>query len=188
MSNTKLRREFYQRKPQVVAKELLGKLLARNMDGKFIIVKIVETEAYGGEEDKGCHASRYGVTKRTAGLFGEVGHAYIYPVHINMFCFNAVAHEDGKAGGVLIRAGEPLEGTAGLLNGPAKLCKALKINSSLNGEDLLGENLFIVEGEEVKEGDILATKRVNIPYAGEARNYLWRYVLKNSPFLSRPLR
>jgi len=204
MFQSKLRREFYRRKPQIVAKELLGKWLTRNIEGKFIIAKIVETEAYGGIEDKGCHASRYGLTKKTAGLFGEVGHAYIYPVHINMFCFNAVAHEDGEAGGVLIRAGEPLEGidailenlnigsknydTTKLLNGPAKLCKALKINGSLNGEDLLGDNLFIMEGEEVNEKDIVATKRINIPYAEEARNYLWRYVIKDSPFLSRPLK
>jgi len=224
MFQSKLRREFYRRKPQIVAKELLGKWLTRNIEGKFIIAKIVETEAYGGTEDKGCHASRYGLRKKTAGLFGEVGYAYIYPVHINMFCFNAVAHEDGEAGGVLIRAGEPLEGIeiilqnlntsskndtvdfsdsvtlnavkglrkaydiTKLLNGPAKLCKALKINGSLNGEDLLGDNLFIMEGEEVNEKDIVATKRINIPYAEEAKDYLRRYAIRNSPYLSRPLK
>lgn len=200
----KLPRSFYQREPQIVAKELLGKFLFRKIAEKFIVVEIVETEAYGGKEDKGCHILRYGYTKKTATLFGEVGRAYVYPVHINMFCLNAVAHRNGEAGGVLIRAGKPLEGTelilknlkinsqnyniTKLLNGPAKLCKALKINSALNGENLLGENLFIAEGEKIEENNILTTKRVNIPYAEEAKDYLWRYIIKDNPFLSKAVK
>ncbi|MCM8771976.1 MAG: DNA-3-methyladenine glycosylase [Candidatus Omnitrophica bacterium] len=197
----RLNREFFKREPVVVAKELLGKYIIRKIDSEIIIGKIVETEAYGGTEDKGCHVGRYGRTKKTELLFGEVGKAYIYPVYINTYCLNVVAHKDNKAGGVLFRALEPILGIekiienlnkdknydiTKLLNGPGKICKGLKIGRDLNGYDMIeGDEIYIVEGEKVKEDEIITTSRINIPYAGKDKYLPWRFIIKDSKFLSR---
>lgn len=193
----KLKRSFFMRKPQQVARELLGKYLVRKIRLKRIIAKIVETEAYGGTEDMGCHVSRFGRTKRTETLFSKPGLAYIYPVHINTYCFNIVSHRKGEAGGVLIRACEPVSGMEytgsniekkksifKVLSGPGKLCKNLKIDISSNREDILGDKIFITEGEKVNPNVIRQTERINIPYADDARYYKWRYIISGSPSIS----
>ncbi len=89
----RLNRKFFLSHPKNVAPKLLGKYLVRVLQEGKIVTKIVETEAYGGFEDKACHVGRFGRTKRTELLFGEVGHAYIYPVHINTYCLNVVCHK-----------------------------------------------------------------------------------------------
>jgi len=200
--NTKLRKSFFKDHPKNVAPKLLGKFLVVNFENKRVVAKIVETESYGGKEDKACHVGRFGFTKRTAPLFGEIGRAYVYSVYINTYCLNIVAHKDNQAGGVLIRALEPLEGIeeilknlnktkdnydlTKLLNGPGKLCKVLKINKDFSGEDLVeGKRAFIVEGEKIKDHQIIATPRINIPYAGIAKKWKWRFIIKDSKFLSR---
>ncbi|MCM8785953.1 MAG: DNA-3-methyladenine glycosylase [Candidatus Omnitrophica bacterium] len=196
-----INRKFFERDPVIVAKELLGKYIVREIDGDKIIGKIVETEAYGGIEDKGCHAGRFGKTKRTEILFGEVGKAYIYPVYINTYCLNVVAHEKEKAGGVLFRALEPIYGIkkilenlnkkedcsiTKLLNGPGKICKGLRIDRKLNGEDMVeGKIIYLIEGEKIKDEEIQTTPRINIPYAGKDKDLPWRFIIKNSKFLSR---
>ncbi|MCM8804894.1 MAG: DNA-3-methyladenine glycosylase [Candidatus Omnitrophica bacterium] len=197
----RISRKFFERKPVIVAKELLEKYIIREIDGEKIIGKIVETEAYGGIEDKGCHVGRFGRTKMTELLFGEVGKAYIYPVYINTYCLNVVAHEKEKAGGVLFRALEPIYGIekilenlnkkeyyiiTKLLNGPGKICKGLKIDRKLNGEDMVeGSIIYLIEGEKIKEKEIQVTTRINIPYAGKDKDLPWRFIIKNSKFLSR---
>ena len=197
----RLERNFFARHPKVVAPQLLGKYLVVNIDGEFIVSKIVETEAYGGKEDKACHVGRFGLTKRTAPLFGKVGFSYVYSVYINTYCLNVVAHKDKGAGGVLIRALQPLSGieiilrilgkrerydVKKLLNGPGKLCKALRIDKNLNGEDMVeGSRLFFVEGEDIKKEEIASTPRINIPYAGPSKLWRWRFIIKDSPYLSR---
>ena len=196
----RLNRAFFKRHPKEVAPELLGKYLIRKINHQKIVGKIVETEAYGGKEDKGCHVGRFGYTKRTAILFGEVGYAYVYSVYINTYCLNIVAHKDGEAGAVLIRALEPIYGIdiilknlnktnydiTRLLNGPGKLCKALKITKAMNGKDMIeGNEIYITFGENIKEEDIIATPRINIPYAEEAKDWPWRFIIKGSKFLSR---
>ncbi|MFN3550449.1 MAG: DNA-3-methyladenine glycosylase [Endomicrobiia bacterium] len=188
--------------PKYVAGLLLGKYLVRKLPEGKIVVKIVETEAYGGKEDDGCHVGRYGRTKRTERLFGKVGYSYVYPVHINTYCLNIVCHQPHKAGGILLRACEPVEGLnlilknlnkdknfdiTKLLNGPGKVCKALKIDKTLNGIDMLKENsqLYLTEGEKIKKSEILKTQRINIDYAKKSKNWLWRFIIKNSKFISR---
>lgn len=200
----RLKRSFFSQHPAIVAPALLGKYLIAEINKKKIVTKIVETEAYGGFEDKGCHLGRFGITKRTKALSGAVGYSYVYPVYINTYCLNVVAHEGKKAGAVLIRALEPLKGIdvilknlnkekdfdlRKLLNGPGKLCKALQIDSSLNGIDMVkSKRLYLTEGEDVSENDIMRTPRINIPYAAECKNWLWRFVLKDSPYLSRKVK
>ena len=193
----KLKRSFFNHHPKEVAPRLLGKYIVSKIGGKEIVAEIVETECYGGEEDLGCHVGRFGRTKKTEPLFGEIGHAYIYPVHINTYCLNVVSHKKGEAGGVLIRALEPIKGIdiilknlgrssenfdrRKLLNGPGKVCKALKIDKSLNGIDLVeGDKLYFTEGEKVKKEKIVATPRINIPYAGECKDWLWRFIIKDN--------
>jgi DNA-3-methyladenine glycosylase len=202
LKNKRLKRSFFKDHPKNVAPKLLGKFLVVDFEDKKVVAKIVETEAYGGKEDKACHVGRFGFTKRTVPLFGEVGRAYVYSVYINTYCLNVVAHKDKEAGGVLIRALEPLEGIeiilknlnktptnydfTKLLNGPGKLCKALRIDKNFNGEDLVeGRRIFITEGEKINNNQTLATPRINIPYAGIARKWKWRFVVKGSRFLSR---
>lgn len=194
--------ELFASHPKNVAASILGKYLVRRLPEGKIVAKIVETEAYGGKEDDACHVGRFGRTKRTESLFSEVGHAYIYSVHIKTYCLNIVCHRPNQAGGILIRACEPVEGIklilknlnknknfdiTKLLNGPGKVCKALKIDKSLNGINMLDVNseLYITEGEKIKKSEILKTPRININYATKSKNWLWRFVIKNSKFVSK---
>ncbi len=187
----RLKREFFEDHPKNVASKLLGKYLVVETDKGKIVVKITETEAYGGFEDDACHVGRFGKTKRTETLFGKVGKAYVYSVHINTYCLNVVCHKKDQAGGVLIRSAEPVKridlilenlknkkfDITKLLNGPGKLCKALKISKSLNGEDIIeGNKIYFLEGEKIKEKDIIKTPRINIDYAKKSKNWLWRFV------------
>lgn len=196
-----LNRSFFLSHPKDVAPLLLGKYIVRNLPEGKIVAKIVEVEAYGGYEDDACHVGRFGKTKRTEGLFGKVGCAYIYSVHINTYCLNIVCHKENDAGGILIRAGEPIKGVelilknlnkkenfdiTKLLNGPGKLCKALKIDKTLNLTDMInGNEIFLIEGEKIKNSQIVATPRINIPYAKKSKNWLWRFIIKDSKFVSR---
>ena len=197
----RLKRNFFRRHPKDAAPNLLGKYLAVKVNGKTVISKIVEVESYGGKEDKGCHVGRFGLTKRTAPLFEDIGFSYIYSVHINTYCLNIVTHKDAGAGGILIRALEPKTGVKELLknlnknngydikkllNGPGKLCKALKIDKRLNRKDIIkGNRIFILKGERIKKSGIAATSRINIPYAKISKEWHWRFIIKDSPFLSR---
>ncbi len=189
-----LSRPFYRLPTLTVARELLGARLVRRLDnGSQLVGKIVETEAYIGEEDPACHAAR-GRTPRTAIMYGPPGYAYIYFTYGMHYCLNAVTEREGFPAAVLIRAVEPLEGleamrefygrphVSRLTNGPGKLCRAFGLDKSLNGADLCGDILFIAAGEPVLEKDLAVTPRIGVR-AG--REYLWRFCLKNNPFVSR---
>src|SRR6187402_1593335 len=105
-----LPREFFARPTVEVARDLLGTLLCRQTVDGLTVGRIVETEAYGGPEDLASHA-RAGRTRRTASMYGEVGHAYVYLVYGMHDCLNVVAHtEPAEAGAVLLRAIEPALG------------------------------------------------------------------------------
>jgi len=108
-----LDRPFYARDPRRVARQLLGKVLVRGAKGTAVsdrlTARIVEVEAYLGEEDPAAHAAA-GRTLRNAVLFGPPGHAYIYFIYGNHYCLNVSCEPEGKAGGVLFRALEPLSG------------------------------------------------------------------------------
>ena len=200
---SKLSRKFYSRKTGIVAQELLGKTLVHKTDEGIISGKIVETEAYLGQEDPGSHAYR-GITQRNRIMFGLAGKAYIYLVYGNHYCFNVVTEKDGVGGAVLIRALEPQEGIqlmkkyrridgplAHLTNGPGKLTKALGITGSMNGTDLTGNKLFIMSqiGSRKKESpskdfSIVSTGRIGIK---EGRNLPYRYYIEGSKFISRTI-
>ena len=199
----KVDRAFYLRDTLKVAKELLSCFLVHiSTEGKTI-GRIVETEAYMGPEDKGAHSYRGRHTPRMDPLYKIGGFAYIYQLHGYNYCLNAVTQKENIPQAVLIRAIEPIEGidlmikrrnidisTKGkfknLTNGPSKLCQAMGIDTSLNGIDLCGNELYINSGTALKDNEeIVATKRVHIDYAEEYKDKLWRFLLKGNDFVSK---
>ncbi|MCL2367768.1 MAG: DNA-3-methyladenine glycosylase [Oscillospiraceae bacterium] len=191
----RLTRAFFAQDTVTVARELLGtRLVRREADGTITAGVIVETEAYCGYADPACHSYK-GSTERTRAMFGPKGHAYIYLIYGMYNCFNITSGPPGEPEAVLIRALEPVEGIdlmevrrgqskpRALCSGPGKLCMAMDIDRSLYGTDLvMGDTLYLETGEVPTE--IVASRRINIEYAGEARDYLWRFTVAGSGFVS----
>jgi len=188
-----LKRNFYARNSVEVAKELLGKLLVRELPEGRLIGKIVEVEAYRGSDDPASHAYR-GKTPRNEVMFSKPGLAYIYFTYGMHYCLNVKAEKEGIPGAVLIRALEPLEGIKimkknrqtekikELTNGPAKLTKAMKITKELNGWDLTkGKKLFICKPVFEEKFEIVTTSRIGISAGTEKP---WRFYIKGNPFVS----
>ena len=194
-----LTRKFYMPSAEVVAPDLLGHWLLRQTPTGFCGGAIVETEAYV-KGDRACHAYR-GITPRTRVMFGEPGHAYVYFIYGNHYCINAVCKPVGEAEAVLIRAvevnfGEALmlenrnvDVTQQLTNGPGKLCEAMGIDRSVDGEDLCqaGSTVFIAENPEVtllrkRLGPMVKTTRIGLT---QAASLPLRFYLPGSHFVSR---
>ena len=188
-----LTREFYLRSGLDVARDLIGKkLVHRTADGVTSGI-IVETEAYMGEIDAAAHSYK-GLTERTKIQFGIGGYAYVYQIYGMYFCMNVVANVEKIPEAVLIRALEPVDGVElmksrrnknnlrNLCSGPGKLTQALAITKNHYGTDLCGDELFIETA--ISNPAVTATKRINIDYAGDAANFLWRFILTDSKFLS----
>lgn len=174
-----LKRKFYQQDTLRIAQDLLGCFLVRKINGKIIKGIITETEAYIGEDDLACHASR-GRTPRTEIMYGEAGHAYVYMIYGMYHCLNIVTERKNFPAAVLIRGIQISNGsTDKLLDGPGKLCKFLKIDSKLKGWDLTKrKKLWIEQGIRIKKSDIKSDKRIGIDYAKHCKHYLWRFYLK----------
>lgn len=200
----KLTRDFYARETLQVAKELLGKFVVHEINGVKIKGRIVETEAYIGSIDKACHAFGGKRTPRTEPLYGKPGIAYVYFIYGMYHCFNVITKKEGEPEGVLIRAVEPIEGLEemskrrlgksfkeltktqikNLTSGPSKLCIAFNIDKECNKQDLCTSDLYIEEPEEIDRFEIIETKRVGIEYAEEAKDFLWRFYIKDNPWVS----
>ena len=188
----RLTRRFFERYTPRVAKDLLGCTLVRVIDGERLSGRVVETEAYRGRRDPASHAFR-GLTGRNRVMFGEAGHSYVYFAYGNHFMLNMTSEREGVPGAVLIRAIEPLEGVptmksnrglpseVGLANGPGKLTKALAIDRSLNGEDLVRSRRLFVEAG-MKVGAVGTSSRVGISEGTELR---WRFFVQENPFVSK---
>lgn len=193
----KLDREFYMRSGLTVAKELIGKQLVHRTAQGVTKGIIVETEAYMGPIDAAAHSYSAPRTGRTAIQYGPGGFSYIYLIYGMHTCMNIVANGEDLPEAVLIRALEPREGIPlmqarrnrkflqALCSGPGKLTQAMGITRAQYGVDLCGDTLF-VETVEDAPPEIAATRRIGIAYAGEAKDYLWRFVLKGSKYLSAP--
>ena len=194
-----IKKNFYLRNGLEVARDLLGKIIVREIDKEKFYFKIVETEAYLGPEDKGAHSYGGKVTPRTKPIFDEGGITYIYLIYGMYYCLNIVANKMDVPHCVLIRAVEPLnekdiafskvnrpiksKKLQDLTNGPGKLCKALKIDKGLNEIDVTKKGaLYILEGEEPKE--IVMDKRINIDYAEEYKDKEWRFYIQGNPYVS----
>lgn len=167
-----LNKNFFDRDVLDVAPDLVGKRLVTNIDGQMRSLIITETEAYRGEEDTACHASK-GRTKRTEILYRDSGTIYIYLCYGMHWLLNFVTGGKDNPQAVLVRACE------GKFNGPAKLTKQLGITGALNGENIFDNPKIRIEdtGEKHK---IATDKRVGIDYATEKyRNIKWRFILKD---------
>lgn len=192
----RLSQEFFMDDSIEVAKKLLGKILVHETPEGTTKCRIVETEAYMGVLDKGSHAYSGKVTPRTATLYEQGGVAYVYLIYGMYHCMNVVVNVKGLAQGVLIRALEPLEGielmkkrrnidkVKNLCNGPGKLCIAMDITKKENGVNLMTSSLFIEEAEKEVPFEIVSAKRINIDYAEEAKDFLWRFYIKDTPYVS----
>ena len=189
-----LPREFFERDPARVAKELLGKILVRKLNSKILAGKIVETEAYYGKKDPASRASSGRPKYCVKLLYDEPGKILVYMVHGN-WLFNIIAHEKRKVGAVLIRALEPLKGIEemkknrkvrkifDLTNGPGKLTGALKIDKRFNGISVTDKNgeIVIVEGKKEKF-EIAAFHRIGV--TKDLKRKL-RFYIKGNKFVSR---
>ena len=195
----RLGKDFYKQDAVTVAKKLIGKLLVRILKGEKVICRIVETEAYVGPEDKGCHAYQNKKTKRTKVMFNSGGCVYVYLIYGIHNCFNIVTNEKDKPEAVFIRAVEPLTGfelirknrdiqskkAEDLTNGPGKLTQALEIDKEFNGYDLVtGDRIYIKADEKNIEYQVVSGERVNIDYAEEYKEKLWRFYIKENSFVS----
>ncbi len=193
-------RRFYERSPETVARQLLGKLIVRDYQGELLSGRIVEVEAYFGLDDPAAHAFA-GRTERNAVLFGPPGFAYVYFIYGMYYCLNVSCEPEGEAGCVLIRALEPVAGLETMAKlrklpphakpqlltaGPGRLCQALAITRAAhNGLDVTcADSLLRIEDDGHKPERISVTPRIGIRHAAERPA---RFVMEGSKFLSRYL-
>ena len=160
-------RSFFTQDGYDLAQQLIGKYICRNIDGVIHRRQITETECYLGTEDTACHAHK-GRTKRTEIMWRQGGVCYVYLCYGVHNMLNFISGGKNQPQGVLIR------GVQGF-DGPGKLTKALQIDRSLNGEDLLtSDKIWLETGDKLP---FIATPRIGINYADEKdRNALWRFV------------
>ncbi|MBL9136649.1 MAG: DNA-3-methyladenine glycosylase [Verrucomicrobiales bacterium] len=179
-------RAFFDRDTEQVARDLLGLWIVRSSPGTLRIARIVETEAYLGPHDRASHSSR-GRTPRNRSMFGPPGHAYVYQIYGLHFCLNVVTEAEGHGSAVLIRAVEPVAGFPGPTNtrGPGLLCRALSIDRTLDGTDLLGEELFVAIPDNPSPFHIVRRPRVGVDYAGAWARRLLRFYIQASTWVSR---
>jgi DNA-3-methyladenine glycosylase len=171
-----------------VSRNLLGIHLVRILDGERLSGRIVECEAYIGEEDLGCHAS-HGKTARTAVMYGASGCAYVYFTYGMHWMLNVVTERAGFPAAVLLRAILPVEGVETMsarrkgrdILGPAKLTQAMGIDARQNGIDLCNRasGLWLEAGEHVPDEDIIQGPRVGLFTVPEPwKSMPWRFQVK----------
>ncbi|MBL0313889.1 MAG: DNA-3-methyladenine glycosylase [Holophagaceae bacterium] len=185
---------FYRRDVDLVARGLLGHLLVRD----DVVLRITETEAYGGPEDSASHV-RHGRTERNAIMWEKGGHAYLYLCYGLHWMLNVVTGEEGQGAAVLIRACEPVTGVdtllarrmmsavkPALLAGPGRVAQGLSLDKVLNGEALFRKgDLELREGDP--PGAILSGPRVGIAFATpKDQQALRRYAVSGTPWISSP--
>jgi len=197
----RLTRSFFARDTLTVAHDLLGRRLVRILEGTRLSGRIVETEAYVGEEDEASHASP-GLTERNASMYGPAGHAYVYLIYGMYHCFNIVTVREGFPAAVLVRALEPLEGldvmrerrgpvgardSRKLTSGPGRLCQALVIDRRHDGADLCAPEtpLYLEPGDPPPDDVVTTSSRVNVRGDEAAVNAPWRFYVEGNPYVSR---
>jgi DNA-3-methyladenine glycosylase len=204
--DTRLTREFFARDTLSVARDLLGQRLVRTLpsreggvtEGKRVAGRIVELEAYIGEEDEASHA-RPGRTARNAAMYAPPGHAYVYLIYGMYHCLNLVTEHEGYPAAILVRALEPLEGLElmrerrdgrpdeQLTSGPGRLCQALSIDRRLDGADLCapGACLFVEADEPVPDEKVAVGPRINVRGNEAALKAPWRFTVQGNRYVSR---
>jgi DNA-3-methyladenine glycosylase len=195
----KLPREFYTREDTLrVSRELLGKLLVViDNSGRRVSGMIVETEAYMGEIDRAAHSYGGRRTPRNEITYAAGGHVYVFFIYGMYYQLNFVTGPADHPHVALIRGIEPVEGIEimrerrgampdkNLTSGPGKLCIAFGIDRGLNGQDLLGNKIWLEDYKTFSNKEIQIGKRIGIDYAQEYAEKPWRFWVKNNPFVSR---
>lgn len=196
-------KEFFRKDTISLAKDLLGKVIVRNIDNKKMLGKIVETEAYLGVNDRACHTFNGNKTDRNKILYMDAGTLYVYQSYGIHFLLNISSVGENIPEGVLIRAVEPVSDIdefsknrfnkpfndlssyqkKNISNGPAKLTKALKIDKSLNGKNIFSDKIYLEDSSD--DFEIEVDRRVGIDYAKEARDYPYRFFIKDNPYVSK---
>ncbi len=196
-----LNKKFYKKDTREVAKDLIGKILIRKINGLKLKVMITETEAYLGKKDKASHAYNNKKTEKNRFLYESAGTIYIYIIYGIYYCFNIVTKCENKPQSVFIRAGKPIEGIEemkkyrkkkiedikNLTNGPSKLCQSMKLDKTYNGKKIYDKNsgLYVIESNKLNlNKSIKSSRRINIDYAGQYREKKWRFFINNSKFCS----
>jgi DNA-3-methyladenine glycosylase len=194
-----LPRTFFSRPTRTVARELLGCLLVRHLNGHRLSGIIVEAEAYIGEDDLACHA-KAGKTRRTQVMYGPAGFSYVYFTYGMHWMLNVVTEAEQFPAAVLIRAIQPTEGidmmqrfragkeVANLCSGPAKLTQALDMSRDQNGLDLCrpSSEIVIESHLTISKDSISTTPRIGLGNTPEPwKSKPWRYLVKNNPFVSK---
>ncbi|MFG3098866.1 DNA-3-methyladenine glycosylase [Streptomyces sp. NPDC048202] len=194
---TPLPREFFDRPVLEVAPDLLGRLLVRTTPDGPIALRLTEVEAYDGPNDPGSHAYR-GRTPRNDVMFGPPGHVYVYFTYGMWHCMNLVCGPEGTASGVLLRAGEIVEGAElarerrlsarndkELAKGPARLATALDVDRSLDGTDACtpaDTPIRVLTGTPVPREQVRSGPRTGV--AGDGGVHPWRYWVADDPTVS----
>ncbi|WP_329524337.1 DNA-3-methyladenine glycosylase [Streptomyces jietaisiensis] len=194
---TPLPRAFFDRPVLEVAPDLLGRVVLRTTPDGPIALRLTEVEAYDGPNDPGSHAYR-GPTARNGVMFGPPGHVYVYFTYGMWHCMNLVCGPEGRASGVLLRAGEIVEGAElarkrrasarndrELAKGPARLATALDVDRSLDGVDACttgDQPLTVLEGAPVDPALVRSGPRTGV--AGEGGVHPWRFWVADDPTVS----
>jgi DNA-3-methyladenine glycosylase len=190
---------FYNRKEVVkIARELLGKIIVTNFNGKITSGKIVETEAYVGIIDKASHSFAGRRTSRNEHMYSAAGTAYVYICYGMHQMMNIVTNEKEIPDAILIRAIEPLEGIEIMLKrtgknkldktltrGPGNVGKALGIFKHHSGLFLLDDEIFLMDnGEKIPDENIGISKRIGVESAGTDALLPYRFYVKGNQYVS----
>jgi DNA-3-methyladenine glycosylase len=171
---------FFARDTLVVARDLLGKLLVREVAGRRRWGRLVEVEAYLGPDDLAAHSARGRLTPRTRVMYGPPGQAYVYLIYGLHHCLNFVTADEGVPHAILVRALEPGPGV-GRCAGPGLVCRSLEIDRTLNGRRLAPPDLYVADdGVRVDDADVVTGPRVGVAYAGEWALKPWRFSVAGS--------
>jgi DNA-3-methyladenine glycosylase (3mg) len=176
--------EFFDRDTVAVARDLLGKVLVREVGGKPLWGRLVEVEAYLGPEDLAAHSSGGRRSPRNEVMYGPPGHAYVYFTYGMHHCLNFVTRQEGVPQAVLVRALEPGPGV-GRCSGPGLVCRALDIDRDLNGAPLVPPSIYVLD-DDAPSRSLYATPRIGIGQQGDWTDRPLRFCW-DSPYLSRPV-
>lgn len=175
---------FFDRETVTVARDLLGKVLVREVDGRRLWGRLVEVEAYLGPDDLASHSAGGRRSPRNEVMYGAPGHAYVYFTYGMHHCLNFVTRPEGMPQAVLVRALEPGPGV-GRCGGPGLVCRALDIDRAQNGIALTPPLLYVLDDRAPKRR-VVATPRIGIFNSGDWQERPLRFCW-DSPDLSRPI-
>lgn len=175
---------FFDRETVKVARDLLGKVLVREVDGRRLWGRLVEVEAYLGPDDLAAHSAGGRRSPRNEVMYGAPGHAYVYFTYGMHHCLNFVTRPEGVPQAVLVRALEPGPGV-GRCGGPGLVCRAFDIDRALNGIALTPPQLYVLDDSAPKRR-VIATPRIGIFNSGDWQERPLRFCW-DSPHLSRPI-